>query len=228
MKRLSVIIPVYNEQATILEVLKRVEAIELPGIEKEIIIIDDGSNDGTRKILKNLENNYRVFYHPENKGKGAALQIGFKKATGELVIIQDADLEYTPAEYSNLFRPIIANQADVVYGSRELRDNPRFSQSYRWGVKFITWLINLFYGSQLTDAYTGYKVFKRDSLKEFRLKSDGFEIEAELTIRALQNNCRIKEIPISYFPRSAQEGKKINWRDGLKGVLFIIYEKFHL
>lgn len=226
MKKLSIIIPVYNEKVTILETLRQVELIELPGIEKEIIIIDDGSNDGTGEILKNLENNYRVFYHSENKGKGAAIRIGFDQASGEIVIIQDADLEYSPKEYPGLLQPIIENKADIVYGSRELKDNLRFSWSYHWGARVITWLINFLYGSKLTDAYTCYKVFRTSFLKEFRLKSDGFEIEAELTIRALQNNCQIKEISISYFPRSVKEGKKINWRDGLKGVLFVIRQKF--
>lgn len=222
MLKLSIIIPVFNEKKTILEILKRIEAVELPNLEKEIIIIDDCSTDGSKEILKTLENKYQILYHINNQGKGAALRTGFKQATGDFLIIQDADLEYNPQEYLRLLEPIIQNKADIVYGSRNLKDNPRFKKTYYWGVIFISWLTNLLYGSKLTDVYTCYKVFKTPVLKNLDLKSNGFEFEAEVTTKALNKKYRILEIPINYCPRSFAEGKKINWKDGLAAVWHII------
>ena len=222
MFKLSIVIPVYNEEKTILEILKRVEVVELPDLEKEIIIIDDGSTDGTKEILKNLERQYKVLYHFNNQGKGAALRTGLRQVSGDFVIIQDADLEYNPQEYPRLLESIIQNKADIVYGSRNLKDNPRFKKSYYWGVLFISWLTNILYGSKLTDVYTCYKVFKTPILKNLDLKSNGFEFEEEVTVKALKKKYRILEIPISYCPRSFVEGKKINWRDGIKAILVMI------
>ena len=225
MKKLSIIIPVYNEENTILEILKRVEAIEL-SLEKEIIIIDDGSTDGTKDLLKNLDQNkYKVIFQDKNQGKGAALRTGFKQATSDFMIIQDADLEYNPQEFPKLLKPIIQNKADVVYGSRNLKDNPRFKKSYYWGVLLISWLNNILYGSKLTDTYTCYKVFRASVLKDLNLESNGFEIEAELTAKLLKKKYRILEIPIDYSPRNVEEGKKINWLDGVKAILTMIKYK---
>jgi len=218
MLKLSIIIPVYNEKETILEILKRVEDVRLFDFEKEIVIIDDYSNDGTKEILKTLEKKYKVFYHDKNQGKGAALRTGFKQAIGDFAIIQDADLEYSPSEYLRLLEPIIQNKADIVYGSRNLKRNPRFKKSYYWGVIFISWLTNILYGSNLTDVYTCYKIFKASFFKNLKIESNGFEFEEEITIKALKQKLKIIEIPISYFPRSFKEGKKIGWRDGIKAV----------
>ena len=222
MFKLSIVIPVYNERKTILEILRRVEEAELPGLEKEIIIIDDGSIDGSREILKSLEQKYQILYHDNNQGKGAALRTGFQQAKGDFLIIQDADLEYSPQEYYCLLEPIIQNKADIVYGSRNLKDNPRFKKSYYWGGRIISWLINIIYGSNLTDTYTCYKVFKTPLLKNLDLVSNGFEFEVEVTIKALKKKYRILEVPISYSPRNVEEGKKINWLDGIKAILAII------
>lgn len=222
MFKLSIVMPVYNEEKTILEILKRVEATELPGLEKEIIIIDDCSTDGSKEILKTLEQKYKILYHSNNQGKGAALRTGFQQASGDFLLIQDADLEYDPQEYPCLLEPLIQNKADIVYGSRNLKDNPRFKKSYYWGVRFISWLTNILYGANLTDVYTCYKVFKTPILKNLNLESKGFEFEEEVTIKALKKKYRILEIPINYFPRSFKEGKKINWSDGIKAILTII------
>jgi len=221
MKKLSIIIPVYNEKETILEILKRVENVDL-SLEKEIIIIDDGSIDGTKEILKKLEGQYKILYHSKNQGKGAVLRTGFKQANGDFTLIQDADLEYDPQEYHQLLKPLIQNKTDIVYGSRNLKDNPRFKKSYYWGVLFISWLTNILYGSKLTDVYTCYKVFKTPIFKAMDLKSNGFEFEEEVTVKALKKKYRILEVPISYYPRSFIEGKKINWRDGIKAILVMI------
>jgi len=222
MLKLSIIIPVYNEEKTILEILKRIEAVELPNLEKKIIIVDDGSIDGTKEILKSFEGKYKTFYQANNQGKGAALRMGFKQASGDFLIIQDADLEYNPREYPQLLEPLIQNRADIVYGSRNLKDNPRFKKSYYWGGRIISWLINIIYGSNLTDVYTCYKVFKTPLLKNLDLVSNGFEFEAEVTAKALKKKYRILEVPISYSPRNVEEGKKINWLDGIKAILAII------
>lgn len=226
MFKLSIIIPVYNEEKTLLEVLKRIELAELPDFEKEIIIIDDYSTDNSRKILKGLKNDYQILYHAENLGKGAALRTGFDQASGDFLIVQDADLEYHPREYPRLLEPLVENKADIIYGSRNLKSNPRFKKRYYWGVVFISWLTNLFYRSNLTDVYTCYKVFKRPLLERLDLKSNGFEIEEEITAKALKANYRILEIPIDYCPRNIEEGKKINCFDGLKAILAIIKYKF--
>lgn len=226
MKKVSIIIPIYNEKETLSKILQEVEKASTLGLTKELILIDDGSSDGTREILKSLEKKYRVFYQSENQGKGAALRIGFQKATGDIILIQDADLEYHPKEYPQLLRPILENKVDIVYGSRNLKYNPRSQKSYYWGGKLISWLTNFFYGSHLTDVYTCYKVFKTEILKEMELDSNGFEFEAEVTIKALKKNYKILEVPIDYFPRSFREGKKIKPKDGFIALWKIIKYKF--
>ncbi len=224
--KLSIIIPIYNEKKTLLEILKQIENVNLGDVEKEIILIDDCSNDGTRDILKNLEDKYKVFYHKKNQGKGAALRTGFKQATGDILIIQDADLEYNPQEYPKLLEPLLKDEADIVYGSRNLKKNPRFSKLFYCGGLFLSFLNNFLYGSRLTDTYTCYKVFKSSVLKNLPTKSNGFEFEAEITAKALKKRYRIKEVAINYSPRSFIEGKKINWRDAIKGIWTIIKYRF--
>jgi len=232
MKKLSIIIPVYNEVRTIKEVLKRVEKVKLSGFEKEIIIIDDCSTDGTRELLEGLSANskYKIFFQEENKGKGAAVRKGFEEFQGDIVLIQDADLEYDPAEYPLLIQPIIEGNADVVYGSRFVTVFPRrvLYFSHYLANKFLTFLSNVFTGFNLSDMETCYKVFTRKAAKEILpcLKSNGFEIEPELTAQVAKHRLRIYEVGISYRGRTYQEGKKINWRDGLAAIWYII--KFNL
>lgn len=228
MKKLSVIIPVYNEKGTLLEVLKRVEEADTLGLEKEVILVDDGSTDGTRGLLEGLEAKYTVLYHQKNQGKGAALKTGFRQASGDIILIQDADLENHPKEYPKLIKPIMENRADVVYGSRHLIKNPRPSLGYYLGNKLTNLILNIFCGSHITDFWTGYKVFKADVIKNLKLESNRFDVEAEITVKLLKNGCKILEVPIDYFPRSHKEGKKIRPKDGLISIWKIIKYRLDL
>ncbi len=227
MKKVTIVVPIYNERGTLLKIVDRIKKAETLGLEKEIILVDDGSTDGTRDILKTLEDQCRVFYHEKNQGKGGALRTGFQKATGDIILIQDADLEYDPKEYPSLLRPILEGKYDIVYGSRLLKENPKFRQTYYWGGVLISWLTNLLYGCRLTDVSTCYKVFKAPILKEIELKSNGFEFEVEITIKALKKKYKILEVPINYFPRTFAQGKKIRTRDGLILIWHILKYKFH-
>lgn len=222
MTKLSIIIPIYNEKKTLLEIIKRVEMADALNLKKEIILVDDGSNDGTREMLKNLEEKYLVIYHAKNQGKGAALKTGFQKSTGDIILIQDADLEYNPQNYPRLLRPILENKTDVVYGSRALQKNPHLNKGNYYGAKIISWLTNVFYGSHLTDVYTCYKVFKTSILKKVELESRGFDFEQEITSKILKVGYGIVEVPIDYSPRGFGAGKKIKAKDGLIAVWKII------
>ena len=224
--RISIIIPIYNEEKTLLEILERVENANVLGLEKEIILVDDGSTDKTKYILKRLEDKYKVVYHLKNQGKGAAIRTGFKNSAGDLVLIQDADLEYDPCEYPKLIKPVLENNADIVYGSRNLTKNPRFKKTYYWGVRIISFLTNIFYKSKLTDVYTCYKVFRTPVIKSISLENNGFGIEQEITSKLLKKGYKILEVPISYSPRSFKEGKKIKWKDGLIAIWLILKYKF--
>lgn len=225
MKKLSVIIPIYNEKNTLRKIISRVEKSPVD-LEKEIILVDDFSTDGTRDALKEYEDRYRVIYHDKNKGKGAALRTGFKKATGGIIIIQDADLEYDPNEYPNLIGPILDGRADVVYGSRLLTHRPHrvlFFWHYQ-GNRVLTFLSNLLTNLTLTDMETCYKAFTKEVLDKIlpKLKSDRFGIEPELTAKFARNKFRIYEVGISYSGRTYEEGKKINWQDGIAAIWHII------
>ncbi|MBI2625255.1 MAG: glycosyltransferase family 2 protein [Candidatus Nealsonbacteria bacterium] len=229
--KLSVVIPVYNEKNTILECLNKVEDVDLGAIEKEIIIIDDGSTDGTREILKTIESKYRVIYHEKNQGKGMAIRNGFGAAKGDVILIQDADLEYNPLNYPMLIKPILEDRADVVYGSRFLnKDFRHISLSFYLGNKFLTIFSNLLTGLNLTDMETCYKVFSKKALDEIlpHLTAKRFEIEPELTARISQKRHRFLEVGLSFIGRSRthKEGKKINWKDGLAAMRYMI--KFNL
>lgn len=222
--RVSVIIPVYNEVGTIKEIVSRVQAVPL---EKEIIIVDDCSTDGTHELLKEIvqsNENVKIFSLSNNQGKGAALRTGFKSAIGDIIIIQDADLEYDPKDYHKLIKPIIENKADVVYGSRFLG-----GESHRvlffWhfvGNKLLTFISNIFTNLNLTDIEVGYKVFRREILNKIELKENRFGFEPEITAKISRLNCRIYEVGISYYGRTYDEGKKINWKDGLRALYVII------
>lgn len=224
--KLSIIIPVYNEKNTILEILKRVEAAKTGLIDKEIILIDDCSTDGTREILKNLPSRFKVLYHEKNLGKGAALRAGFSQSEGDIVLVQDADLEYNPREYPKLIEPILKGEADIVYGSRFVGSEPHRAL-YFWhslGNKFLTALSNMFTNLNLTDVETCYKVFKKEVIKSIlpKLRSNRFGFEPEVTALVSRGGWRIYEVGITYHGRTYKEGKKINWRDGLAAIWHII------
>ena len=219
--KLSIVIPVYNEKSTIDEIVKRVQNVKF---EKEIIIVDDCSSDGTRdKIDKISGNNIKKLFHEKNKGKGASLRTGFQHATGDIVIIQDADLEYNPNEYSNLIEPIVDGRADVVYGSRFLGGPHRVDFFWHYvGNKILTTLSNILTNLILTDMETCYKVFKAEIIKDIKIRSNRFGFEPEITAKLAKRKCIIYEVPISYSGRGYDEGKKIGWKDGIVALYCIV------
>jgi glycosyltransferase involved in cell wall biosynthesis len=218
---LSIIIPAYNEVNFIDEIIKKVK--ETP-YEKEIIIVDDCSTDGTREYLKGLkEDNIMTIFHEKNQGKGAALRNGIARAKGDIIIIQDADLEYDPKEYPRLLGPIFDGKADVVYGSRFLGGPHRVFYFWHYlGNSMVTLISNMFTNLNLTDMETGYKVFKREVFDDITIESDRFGFEPEITAKIAKKRFRIYEVPISYYGRGYEEGKKITWRDGIKAFFTIL------
>ena len=234
---LSVVVPVYNESRTWREVLTAVQAVPLPGVAKQVIVVDDGSTDGTRQQLEKFARGagdlprppqggqvgYKLLFHSRNRGKGAAVRTGFAAAAGDMVVVQDADLEYDPRDFPRLIRPILDGRADVVYGSRFRRGRP--PRSYRishLANRFLTALSNLATGLRLTDMETCYKVFRRDVLARIRLEQDRFGFEPEITAKLAALPVRLREVPIRYAGRTRAEGKKIGWRDGLKAIWCIV------
>jgi glycosyltransferase involved in cell wall biosynthesis len=225
--KLSIVIPVFNEKQTIEAVIHRVREVDV-GMEKEIIIVDDGSEDGTPDVLNALDfPDTKAFFHEKNQGKGAALHTGFSKAQGDIILIQDADLEYDPAEYPKLLRPILDGRADVVYGSRFLGGPHRVLFFWHYvGNKLLTTLSNMLSNLNLSDMETCYKVIKKDLLKRISLKSKRFGFEPEITIKLAKLKAKIYEVPISYSGRDYSEGKKIGWKDGIAAVYHIFRYKF--
>ncbi len=227
MKVLSIVIPCYNEEATIEAILQKIEEVEL-SIDKQIVIIDDGSKDSTPQLLQKYQDRHTLILNPENRGKGFALRTGFEQATGDIIIVQDADLEYHPDDYQKLIQPILDGDYEVVYGSRILnKSNKRHSAlRFYWGGLLVTFMTNLIYGSKLTDQPTCYKVFKRETLMSIPLECEGFEFCSEVTAKILKRKIPILELPIKYSPRKIEEGKKIRWTDGLIAVRTLLKYRF--
>jgi len=228
LRKLSVIVPVYNERNTLVEVLRRMRAVELPdGIEREIIVVDDGSDDGTRDVLRQIgDSTVRVVLHDVNRGKGAALRTGFGHATGEYVLVQDADLEYDPEDWPKLLNPVLRGKARVVYGSRFTGERRNMLLLHWIGNRFLSMTTNVLYNTTLSDMETCYKLLERDLVDEMRLHSNRFDIEPEITAKVLKRGIRIYEVPISYSGREFDEGKKITWRDGFAALWTLVKYRF--
>lgn len=223
---LSVIVPVFNERATVAEVIRRIKAVEVP-LEVEVIVVDDGSSDGTDKVLAAMgDSTVRIITHPQNKGKGAAIRTGLEAVRGDLVLIQDADLEYDPADWSRLLDPILRGKSRVVYGSRFTGERKNMLPLHWIGNRFLSLVTNLLYSSTLSDMETCYKLFDRRVLEGITIQSDRFDFEPEITAKVLRRGYRIYEVPISYAGREADEGKKITWRDGFGALKALIKFRF--
>jgi glycosyltransferase involved in cell wall biosynthesis len=228
LRKLSVIVPVFNERNTLVELLRRMRAVELPdGIESEIIVVDDGSSDGTRDILRQLgDSTVRVVLHDVNRGKGAAVRTGFKHATGEFILVQDADLEYDPEDWPKLLAPVIRGRARVVYGSRFTGERRNMLLLHWIGNRFLSLTTNVLYNTTLSDMETCYKLLERSLIDDLHLQSNKFDIEPEITAKVLKRGIRIYEVPISYSGREFDEGKKITWRDGFSALWTLVKYRF--
>jgi glycosyltransferase involved in cell wall biosynthesis len=225
--KLSIVMPVFNERNTIKEILRRVRQVDLGDLERELVIVDDGSSDGTRDILAMEEDSgTRVIYHTENRGKGAAVRTGFAAACGDLILVQDADLEYDPEDYPKLLDPIIRGKAEVVYGSRFTGPRKNMLFWHFVGNRFLALVTNILYNTTLSDMETCYKLLTREAMEGIELKSNHFDIEPEITAKILKKKIRIFEVPISYAGREMEEGKKITWRDGLPALWTLIKYRF--
>jgi glycosyltransferase involved in cell wall biosynthesis len=227
-RKLSVIVPVFNERTTLVEALRRMRTVELPdGIEREIIVVDDGSDDGTRDVLRQLcDSTVRVLSHGRNRGKGAAVRTGLEVASGDYVLIQDADLEYDPDDWPKLIAPVLRGRARVVYGSRFTGERRNMLFLHWVGNRFLSLVTNILYNTTLSDMETCYKLFDRRVLANMRLRSSRFEFEPEVTAKVLRQGIRIYEVPISYAGREVHEGKKITWRDGFVALWALVKYRF--
>ncbi len=227
--KLSIVIPIYNEAEHLEEILGQIEAVDV-GMEKELILVDDCSTDGTREILGKLQNSdnnsAKIFYHEINRGKGATLRTGFQHVTGDITLIQDADLEYDPQDYPKLLQPILEAEASVVYGSRFMEGRQHGLLRSYLANRFLTSLSNFVNGTKITDMETCYKVIKTDILKEITLRSDRFGFEPEITAKLAKRKCKIVDVPISYRGRDYHEGKTVSWKDGVAAIFHIIRFRF--
>jgi glycosyltransferase involved in cell wall biosynthesis len=225
--KLTIIVPVYNERNTIKEILRRVRAVDLGEIAKEIIVVDDGSTDGSADILKlEADSTIKVLHHPKNKGKGAAVRTGLEQMTGDFMVIQDADLEYDPEDYRALLAPMLKKKAEVVYGSRFTGEHRDMLFWHMLGNKMLSLMTNILYNTTISDMETCYKMFWRGALEGITIKSNGFDFEPEITAKMLKKKIRVYEVPISYAGREYSEGKKITWKDGLLAVWTLLKYRF--
>jgi glycosyltransferase involved in cell wall biosynthesis len=223
---LSVIVPVFNERSTVAEVIRRIRAVRLP-VDVEVIVVDDGSTDGSDKVLAAVgDSTVRILHHPENKGKGAAIRTGLEVVRGDLVLIQDADLEYDPADWSRLLDPVLRGKALVVYGSRFTGERKNMLPLHWIGNRFLSLMTNILYSSTLSDMETCYKLFDRRVLEGMTIDSDRFDFEPEITAKVMRRGHRIYEVPISYAGREMSEGKKITWRDGFGSLKALVKYRF--
>jgi glycosyltransferase involved in cell wall biosynthesis len=225
-RSLTVLIPVYNERATVAEIIRRIRAVEIP-LTLQVIVVDDGSSDGSDKVLQALEDStVRVIRHTHNQGKGAAIRTGMEAMTGDLLLIQDADLEYDPDDWPRLLEPILKGKARVVYGSRFTGERKNMLPLHWFGNRMLSLVTNILYSSTLSDMETCYKLFDAEVLKGITLVSDRFEFEPEITAKVMRRGFRIYEVPISYAGREANEGKKITWRDGFTALAALVRFRF--
>jgi glycosyltransferase involved in cell wall biosynthesis len=225
-RKLSVIVPVFNERNTVVEILRRMRAVELP-IDREFVVVDDGSDDGTRAVLTQLgDSTVKVVTHSQNRGKGAAVRTGLQHVTGDLVLIQDADLEYDPDDWTKLLAPVLKGRAVVVYGSRFTGEHRNMLFLHWAGNRTLSLVTNLLYNTTLSDMETCYKLFDREVLESITLKSEKFDFEPEVTAKVLRQGIRIYEVPISYAGREVDEGKKITWRDGFAALMALVKYRF--
>jgi len=227
MMKISILIPVYNEEKTIIQILSKISKVKLP---KEIIVVDDASTDNTKNQLKKVSNKYKnlkIFFNKKNRGKGFCIRKALKHSNGNIIITQDADLEYNPKDYHSLIKPLIENSADVVYGSRFLKAKriPLYYHTYL-GTKFLTFLTNLLFNSGISDESTGYKIFKSEVIKNLKLRCNRFDFCPEVTAKVSKKGYRIKEVQIDYSPRTFEEGKKIRFKDGIIAVWTLIKFRF--
>jgi len=228
LRKLSVVVPVFNERNTLVEIIRRMRAVELPdSIEREIIVVDDGSEDGTRDVLKQLgDSTVRVIMHAQNRGKGAAVRTGFEHVTGDYVLVQDADLEYDPEDWPRLLAPVLSGKARVVYGSRFTGERRNMLFLHWIGNRFLSLTTNVLYNTTLSDMETCYKLIDRALLDVIDLRADRFDIEPEITAKILKRKVRIYEVPISYTGREVDEGKKITWTDGFSALWTLVKYRF--
>jgi glycosyltransferase involved in cell wall biosynthesis len=225
-RTLSVIVPVFNERATVVEIVRRMRAVELP-VEREIVVVDDGSDDGTGAVLTQLgDSTVRVVKHAQNRGKGAAVRTGLESSSGDLVLVQDADLEYDPEDWPRLLAPVLKGRARVVYGSRFTGERRNMLFLHWVGNRFLSLVTNVLYNTTLSDMETCYKLFDRRVLDGVRLQADRFDFEPEFTAKVLRRGIRIYEVPISYAGREPNEGKKITWHDGVIALWTLVKYRF--